>query len=317
VAAKVVVAAAACALEILATAGVHAQGTERDVFVIVLDSAGRPLVDLPPDRFAVREEGRDRAIVRVQPVVETAHVALLVDTSAFVTATPETYRKDLGAFVARLASSSEVALYEFGDRPNRLAAFTRDATELANAIGRVAIRPTGVPRLVDAVDLACRDLRTAEAARPVIVVVVFTESDASSKSAGSAVKLLIDQATSLSVVAVAASAGNASAPSLTSASGKSEVDRRQRLTQLSSTGEGNRELTQLIEQGPAKTAGSLQRVAGSLAVGAALGRVAAELAATHRVTYERPGTGKSRDLQIGILMDEVTVRAIAAPPRTK
>jgi hypothetical protein len=54
-----------------------------------------------------------------------------------------------------------------------------------------------------------------------------------------------------------------------------------------------------------------------LAIGPALDRVYTELQATYRLTYAREGTGKSGDLQVGLMLQDVVVRAIAAPPATK
>jgi hypothetical protein len=58
-------------------------------------------------------------------------------------------------------------------------------------------------------------------------------------------------------------------------------------------------------------------VGSPLAIGPALDRVHAELKATYRLTYAREGTGKSRDLQVGLMIEDVVVRAIAAPAATK
>jgi hypothetical protein len=159
-------------------------------------------------------------------------------------------------------------------------------------------------------------LRAAEARRPIIVAVSIGAADTSTKTGGAVVKLLIQNAVSLHVVAVSSRSGPA-APSLTSASGRSEFDRHDRLSQVSSVGEGERERTQVLKDGTTKTAGSLHMVASALAIGPALDRVHAELEATYRLTYAREGTGKSRDLQVGLMLEDVVVRAIAAPPATK
>jgi hypothetical protein len=54
-----------------------------------------------------------------------------------------------------------------------------------------------------------------------------------------------------------------------------------------------------------------------MAIGPALDRVHAKLQATYRLTYTREGSGKSRDLQVGLMLQDVVVRAIAAPAATK
>jgi hypothetical protein len=68
-------------LALLAPNAVAAQNTERHVFVTVLDRDGTPITGLTPEHFAVREDGRDRTVVRVQPIDTPMHVAVLVDTS--------------------------------------------------------------------------------------------------------------------------------------------------------------------------------------------------------------------------------------------
>jgi VWFA-related protein len=293
-----------------------AQTIERDVYVTVFDNTGTPVIGLTRDYFAVREDGKDRAVVRAQPFTGVAHVAVLVDTSAFVESAVEPYRSALAAFVALVAAGNEVAIYEFGERAHRLVPFTRNGVLIRDAIDRIGARMNAVPRLLDAIDLACRDLRAAGARRPTIVAISIGSADASTKTGGAVVKLLIQNAVSLHVVAVTTRSG-VTAPSLTSSSGRSEIDRRERLNQVASLGEGERERMQVLEEGTAKTAGGLHTVSSALAIGPALDRVHLELQAAYRLTYAREGTGKSRDLQVGLMLQDVVVRAIPAPAAAK
>jgi VWFA-related protein len=264
----------------------------------------------------VREDGRDRAVVRVQPYAAPAHIAVLVDTSSFVTGAIGPYRSAIEAFVTRLAGENQVAIYEFGERANRLVAFTSDGALLRDTVGAISPRASDASRLLDAIDLACRDLRAAEARRPLIVSVSTGAVDASTTTGGAIVKRLIQDAVSLHAVTVTNRA-TAAAPSLTSASGASIAERHDRLNQVGATGEGERERTQVLREGTAKTAGRLHEVTSALAIGPALDRVHADIRTTYRVSYAREGSGKSRDLQIGLMLQDVVVRAIAAPQGMK
>jgi VWFA-related protein len=295
---------------------VVAQSGERDVYVTVFDKAGEPVTGLTQEHFAVREDGRDRAVVRVQPFTGPAHIAVLVDTSTYVDSPAGPYRNAIEAFVTKAALENQVAIYEFGERASLLTPFTNDAAILREAVGRLGIRTTSASRLLDAIALACRDLRAAEARRPIIVSVSTGATDTSSNSGGAIVKLLIQNAVSLHAVAVTNRAGPAS-PSLTSSSGQSIADRHDRLNQVSTVGEGERERTQVLNEGTLKTAGQLHTVASAISVGPALDRVRVELGAAYRVSYAREGSGKSRDLQIGLMLQDVVVRAIAAPQGMK
>ena len=287
------------------------QAVERSVFVTVLDKAGQPISSLTADFFAVREDGRDRQVVGVNGDAGPARLALIVDTSA-VTDTAAEFRQVLVELVERLAPAHQVGLYEFGDRASALLPFTTDLSALRDRIGRISARPAAAGRLIDAVELAHRDLRALSATRPVIVAITAGGADSSSRSAGSVIKQLIEYPTTLHVVAIGSRAGPA-APSLTSSSGRSEVERRERLSQLQAAGEGDRERTQLLEQGTSKTGGALHRVASPLAIGPALARVHAELLTTYRVTFSTQSRAKAGNLQVGVMLEEVTVRAIAAP----
>jgi VWFA-related protein len=303
---------AAVAAFVCASPLVIAQSIERDVYVAVFDKGGTPIAGLTPDYFAVREDGRDRAIIRAAMSDVAAHIAVLVDTSAFVESVAGPYRDAIAAFIMQTAAGNDVALYEFGERANRLVPFTRDPALLRDGIGRVSVRSNATPKLLDAVDLACRDLREAGARRPIIVAVSMGSADTSTKSGGTVVKLLIKDAVSLHVVALTTRPSLA-VPSLSSASGRSVLESHQRLERVSAVGEGERERMQVLKEGTAKTAGALHDVASVMAIGGALERVRQDLLATYRVTYAAEGGGKPRDLQVGLMLEDVVVRVIAAP----
>ena len=82
-------------------------------------------------------------------------------------------------------------------------------------------------------------------------------------------------------------------------------------------GEGDRERTQLLQQGTTATGGGRQRVTSSMAMQAALHRVATELANSYQVTFARSGNSKIQDLQVGVMVDGVTLRATPAPFGTR
>lgn len=288
-----------------------AQG--RDVFVSVIGQSGMPVVGLTASDFAVREDGRDRDVVSVTPAAGDMHVALLVDTSSAIGSAIEPLRAALAAFVAIIAPGNTVGLYEFGANAIPLVPFTRDIDRLRDGVARLSGRPDSIPRLIDAVEMANRDLKAQRALRPVIVAVSVGLTDSSARTAGGVIKQLIEHPAALHVIAVSAARGGPAAPSLATASGRDVPSRRDRMMQMEAEGEGDRERHQLMTVGTSKTGGALHRVASLLAVGTGLDKVGAELASGYRLTFARGRSGRPRDLQVGVFMDDVTVRATAAP----
>jgi len=301
------------AIGLLSVAPATAQMVERDVYVAVVDKAGLPIKELGAPFFAVREDDRDRDVLRVEPALGPMQLALLVDTGPGMLGSVEAYRAALLEFVAMVPPGSMVAVYEFGANAIPAVPFTGDVAAVGDGIRRLAARQDTIPRLVDAVAMACRDLKALSPRRPVIVAVSLGRTDSSGKTAGSAIKQLIDLPAPFYAVAVSTASGGPDRPSLTTALGRDIVARQDRLRQMEAEGEGNRELTQILMDGTAKTGGWLQRVASTLAVQTALTRLWSEIATVYRVTYVRQGTGKPRNLQVRVLLEDVDVRATAAP----
>jgi VWFA-related protein len=295
-----------------------AQTGQRDVFVTVLDTDGTPITGLTRDYFAVREDGRDRDIVGVAPLSTPMHVALLVDTSLGTAIAADAYRTAVTDFVGRTAGTHHVALYSFGERAQRVVPFTQDAPRLKEAAAGLFARSAGGSYLLDAVDLAVNDMEGLRLERPLIVAITTESVEASAKSAGSVIKRLVARSITLHVVVLASATG-----SDVRATGGQRMDndiirRRQNLEAMMVLGEGDRERGQLLRQGVPATGGSLQRVSNLLALGPSLFRLASEFAASYRLTFARPPSDRpSKDLQVGIMLEGVTVRASAAPTYPK
>lgn len=305
---------------ILAVAGVLAcagptlaQPRSRDVYVTVLDDQGLAIRGLTAPDFAVREGGKDRQVLGVEPLAAPMHVALLLDNSSAVGAGLQSLKSAATALLDQLPPEHRVALYSAGDRGAQLVAFTDSRRELHDAVQRLF--RTEVPmRLIDAIDVATRDLKVAEARRPVIVAVAGTGADVSGKSAGAVIKAAAEAGIPLHIIAVRSTTpSGASGPLGRGAQGNFDRSRAQ-MSQLIQAGEGDRELTQVLHQGTEVTGGSLDRVASLEAVTPAIQRVLGRLGTSYRLTYatDQPAR-RPKNLQLGVMYEGVTVRASIPP----
>jgi hypothetical protein len=94
--------------------------------------------------------------------------------------------------------------------------------------------------------------------------------------------------------------------------------RSAQLGRLVTEGEGDRERNRLLEEGTKMTAGSVQRLVTLTALGTPLYKLASEFAYSYRLTFGGPPVDKPlKNLQIGVLAEGVSVRAIAAPDMAK
>ncbi len=292
-----------------------AQTSDRHVYVTVLDNRdGTPVSGLTNEHFAVREGGRDRDVLRVQPLDTPMHVALVLDTSFGPWLPIDAFRTAIGDFVERLAAAHHVALYTVAERPAQVVAFTQDTTKLRGAVAGLFARPESRAYLIDGIDMALRDLRAAEPARPVIVAFTTESVEASNVTAAAVMKQMIARFTAFHAVAFSNSATVTSGGISRDAGNTTVPGRSQMLGRLSTEGEGDRERTRLLTEGTKLTAGTLQRIVSVTALSAPLFKLASEFAYSYRLTFAGPPADKPlKELQIGLLVEGVTVRAIAAP----
>lgn len=292
------------------------QGAQKDakhVFVTALDRDGTPIVGMTAEHFAVRESGRERPVLSVEPLRTPMHVAVLVDPSVVSGVPDETFRAAVLGFVERLAAVNHVAVYSSGDRASRAAAFTQDAAQLRSATAALFGWSHQRSSLIDAIDLALRDFKAVESPRPVMVAITSESPEASGRTAGAVIKGLIAQSVAFHSISLASATGSGKASGVTS----DIPQQSRRLEAMIAAGEGDRERNQVLQQGTTATGGGRQRVTSTLALAAALARTANELANGYKVTFARPGSARMEDLEVGVMLDGVTLRATAAPFGTR
>lgn len=302
--------AIAVALLIGSSAGYAVQDAEKHVFVTVLDKEGAPIQGLTSDFFAVRESGRDRPVVRVEPLRTPMHVAVLVDTGA-VSGPNEPFRAAVVDFIERLGTFNQVGVYTFGGRTAAVLPFTHDAGQRRNTLNTMFTWPHERSHLLDALDMALKDFEKIESPRPVIVAIASENPEGSRTSAGSVLKRIANQSVAFHSVVLAAAAGGVAAPS------SNIPESSARMTGLMALGQGERERSKLLAQGAATSGGSQQRLSSIMALAPALARLQNELSNSYKVTFTRAGSDRIKDLQVGIMLEGVTLRATAAPFGTR
>jgi hypothetical protein len=114
-------------------------GTEKHVIVTVLDAqTNKPVIGLPANAFAIREDNLDREIVKVEPATDPMSVVLLADTTTAFINRARDLRVSSQAFIKQFLAvhpGSSLALWEFGGADIPIVDFTTDAATLGAAAG--------------------------------------------------------------------------------------------------------------------------------------------------------------------------------------
>jgi len=152
------------------------QARERVLYATAFEpSTHKPVLNLGPTDFVVREDGVTREVLRVTPATTPMPIALLVDNTQAASSSISDIRRALSAFVTTATDLGPIALITFADRPTILVDYTTSVKELQTGIGRVFAMPGSGATLLDAIKDASQGLAKREADRTAIVVLT-TES---------------------------------------------------------------------------------------------------------------------------------------------
>jgi hypothetical protein len=155
-----------------------AQGAERVLYVNVIDQKTRePIAGLGTDAVIVKEDGRQREVLRVSPATSPMPVAILIDNSQGATATIPDLRRALNTFVRELDGVGPIALVTVADRPTILLDYTTDQKKLLEAAGRVFAVPESGATLLDAIVEVSAGLSKRESDRAAMVLVTTEHTE--------------------------------------------------------------------------------------------------------------------------------------------
>lgn len=143
---------------------------QRTVYVTAVDQTGAGVPDLTAADLTVKEGGRDREILRVEPSRSRLKVALAVEESL----TPyNVVRQALAGFIDRIHESADIALYVVGRRNERRVDYTSEIMPLVNAINALPAKAMYDGILVESLYEIAQEQRPLEGRR--VIVTVATE----------------------------------------------------------------------------------------------------------------------------------------------
>ena len=147
-------------------------GIRRDVHLTAVDQNGAYVTDLTADDLQVREGGKDREILRLEPARAKLRVALVVEE----TLTPDlAVRRALAGFIDRVHESGDIALYVIGRRSERRVPYTSDLMAFVEAINAFPSRAVYEGILVEGMQEIAREQRQLEGRR--VLVTLAMERD--------------------------------------------------------------------------------------------------------------------------------------------
>jgi hypothetical protein len=150
----------------------------RTVSVAVYTKKAVPIENLDPSELTLKEDGKTRAVIGLEPDDRPLDVALILDSSQ---AMGPRYRQDLVeaavGFWRALPAEARISVWTSGGAAAKIVDFETDIAEGERALQMVA--PGGKNYTLDAIIDASRDLRQERAARRVVAVVTYTDIEGS------------------------------------------------------------------------------------------------------------------------------------------
>jgi hypothetical protein len=170
----------------------------RTIYFSAVDANGAQVTDLTAADLSVKEGGKDRAIVGLQPATAPMDVVLLIDDGGL-----GAFRLPAAQFLQATFGRGQFAISLLSPQPIKVVDFTGDGEALKTALGRLGPRGRTQPdneQIIGAVADAARELQKRRTTRRAIVVMTVGGEATSSNLADDAMNALKSSGASLSVL---------------------------------------------------------------------------------------------------------------------
>jgi VWFA-related protein len=271
----------------------------RTVRVTVTTNKGEAIPDLTPAEFEVKEDGKTRDVLKVEPLAEPLSVAVLLDDRG---SDINEIRSALAAFVVRVQGRAEVSLVSVVPTVLKVFDYTSSTPTMMTGIQRLVWRagPAG-GLILSAIADAADELTRREVKRPAIVVVTFEGEEFKSHRPAKTILESIERSrATLHVVAV----------------GRPTMRRMNREAVESGDAQGDdwtvdhANRNAVLGEGPKQSGGRRQELAVASGLTKALEAVADDLLNQYAIVYAgATDTKPSRKLNVSVKRRDVTVRA--------
>jgi hypothetical protein len=230
----------------------------RKVYLSAVDSKGAPITDLTAAEITVKEGGKERPVVSLQPATAPMHVAILVDdngTGAFQTGVFE--------FLQKVLSRGQFSISMLSPQALRLVDYTADVEALKSALGRLGqrgrLQPDG-DQLPEAIAESARELQQRKAERPIILALTIAGGLLHSVEPNNVLRTVRGSGAALNVVYITGA-----------------------------------DLGQVLGDGPKESGGRIEEASTGQAIAAAVVRIADSLMNQYALTYTLPDGVKMSD----------------------
>jgi VWFA-related protein len=266
------------------------QGTDKTIFLSVVDASGKPVKGLTAAEFRLLEDGTEREVTSAKPATEPLSIALLADTTKVAEEVVPEIRASFTGFVKEIASSaagSEITLMEFGQASLTITNFTKNTEELEKSIARLFPKRDAASVLLETLIDASNNLAKRPSPRRAIVVLNIEPSDEQSSEQPAKIQESL-QKSRASLWAVSLQRGPLKNP-------KRDVV----LNALTQSTGGRREF-----------------IVGQSAAEPLLKTYAETLAAQYELTYKRPANVRSaKQIRVGAVGENIKVYAPMFAPQ--
>ena len=185
------------------------QTRTRRVYVLAQDGNGAAVTDLTPADVAVKEGGKAREILTVQPATDPLQIAILVDDNG-----TGLFRVAVARFIESLLGRAEFSIITVTGQPLRLTPFTPNSDVLREGVGQLIARP-GTPdggQLLSGISEAAADFERRKVERPIILALTVGGEEHTPLPPHHVLEQLRKSGAALHVVSVLGSTLRATAP---------------------------------------------------------------------------------------------------------